>query len=351
MPFLIKSCLKGLLLTFLILSSIVCLYAQDPQYSQYYASPLYLNPAFAGAEFLPRVGVNYRNQWPSLQTQFSTFSASYDQFIEDYNSSIGFLVMNDTEGAARLQSTTIALIYNYELRLGEKSFFRPGIRTGYLRREIGFYENLIFANNINPQDPYGDLIPGSDLPGFGNTKNLISLSAGGLFYTEKLWLGLAVDHLNQPNQSFINGISLLPRKYSFHSGYRIPIRSTTYRKDFTHTFKERYLLPTVHFKKQGPFEQLDLGAYYFAEPYMLGVWYRGLPYQTINNQSNRDAIVIMLGLNLITGLNVGYSFDFTLSALGIQSGGAHEISLSILLKDRNRSNAKDRFSAMPSPKF
>ena len=60
-------------------------YGQDPQYSQYYAAPLYLNPAFAGAELATRVGVNYRNQWPGMDANFSTFSAYGDAFLEEYN--------------------------------------------------------------------------------------------------------------------------------------------------------------------------------------------------------------------------------------------------------------------------
>jgi hypothetical protein len=44
--------------------------AQDPQYSQFYAAPLYLNPAFAGATGQNRIGINYRNQWPAIDANF-----------------------------------------------------------------------------------------------------------------------------------------------------------------------------------------------------------------------------------------------------------------------------------------
>ena len=42
-------------------------YAQDPEFTQFYANPLYLNPAFAGSSHCPRMNLNYRNQWPALQ--------------------------------------------------------------------------------------------------------------------------------------------------------------------------------------------------------------------------------------------------------------------------------------------
>ncbi|MGM0478992.1 MAG: type IX secretion system membrane protein PorP/SprF, partial [Bacteroidota bacterium] len=34
--------------------------AQDPQFSQFYANPIYLNPAFAGSHGCPRFAANYR---------------------------------------------------------------------------------------------------------------------------------------------------------------------------------------------------------------------------------------------------------------------------------------------------
>jgi type IX secretion system PorP/SprF family membrane protein len=326
-------------------------WGQDPQYSQYYAAPLYLNPAFAGSELVPRVGLNYRNQWPGLDAQFTTFSAYFDTFLEDYNSGVGLLVMSDTEGAAKLRSTTIAGFYSYELRLGEKAYFRPGFRASYIRRDIGFYENLVFANQIDENNPWGPIGP-SDLPGFGDPVNLLSLSVGGLFFTDKFWFGVAADHLNQPNQSFLeNGISNLPYKLSIHTGYRISLGTGGYRNDFTHMYKQRYIVPTINYKRQGPFEQLDAGAYLYMEPLILGLWYRGLPYKPVEQQSNRDAIVLMAGVNLINGVSIGYSFDYTVSKLGIQSGGAHEISLSFLLADRNQNKIRGRDTILPCPKF
>lgn len=326
-------------------------HAQDPQYSQYYAAPLYLNPAFAGSELTGRVGFNYRNQWPSIDAQFTTYSAYYDTYLNDYNSGIGVLVTQDTEGAAKLRSTSISGIYSYELKLGDNAYFRPGFQATYIRREIGFYDNLIFANQIDPSDPFGPTLPGTDIPGLGDPVNMLSLTFGGLFFTENLWIGASAHHVNQPNQSFINGDSPLPMKLSFHAGYRIPLGEGSMRQDFTHMRRQRYFTPTVNFKKQGPFEQLDVGAYFYVEPIVFGVWYRGLPYKPVEKQSNRDAIVMMVGLNLLSGLNVGYSFDYTVSQLGIQSGGAHELSLSWTLPNSSEGKPRRRDTILPCPKF
>lgn len=332
--------------------SSISVFAQDPQYSQYYAAPLYLNPAMAGAELTGRIGFNYRNQWPSIDAKFTTFSAYYDNYLPEYNSGIGFHVMQDTEGAAKLRSTSITAIYSYELKIADNAYFRPGFQASYIRREIGFYENLVFANNINPVDPFGNLINWPvNIPGLGDPVNMLSLSLGGLVFTENAWAGFSAHHVNEPNQSFINGISPLPMKLSFHAGYRIPLGEGGMRRDFTHLRKQRYFTPTVNYKRQGPFEQLDVGAYFYVEPLIFGLWYRGLPYKPVENQSNRDALVMMVGLNLLNGLNIGYSFDYTVSQLGIQSGGAHELSVSMTLPNSYQGKPSRRDTILPCPKF
>ena len=56
--------------------------AQDPAFSQFFANPLYLNPAMAGTDICPRLSLNHRNQWPSIGKTYVTYSASYDQFAE-----------------------------------------------------------------------------------------------------------------------------------------------------------------------------------------------------------------------------------------------------------------------------
>src|SRR6187549_3455021 len=53
--------------------------AQDPHFSQFFASPLTLNPAFTGkfdGQF--RLAANHRDQWPSIPKAYVTTSASVD---------------------------------------------------------------------------------------------------------------------------------------------------------------------------------------------------------------------------------------------------------------------------------
>jgi type IX secretion system PorP/SprF family membrane protein len=84
-----------------ILLSLVCLnsMAQDAQFSQFYAEPMYQNPAFAGSAYAPRLIANYRNQWPNLPGTFRSFNASYDQHYDKIGGGVGLMATYDRAGA------------------------------------------------------------------------------------------------------------------------------------------------------------------------------------------------------------------------------------------------------------
>ena len=112
--------------------------AQDPQFSQFYAAPLYLNPALTGATNQARAGINYRNQWPAIDANFTTLSAYFDYFIEDKNSGVGMIITRDREGLAGLQSISLGLQYSYELQITNYIGFRPGVQVAVYNRDVNF---------------------------------------------------------------------------------------------------------------------------------------------------------------------------------------------------------------------
>jgi hypothetical protein len=99
---------------------------------------------------------------------------------------------------------------------------------------------------------------------------------------------------------------------------------------------------------------MDVGMYFTLEPIILGTWYRGIPFKTVNGISNNESIVLLIGLTKrgkTDVFNIGYSYDYTLSKLGTASGGAHEISLVYSWSTRNpRKPPKDKL-LIPCPEF
>ena len=124
------------------------LQAQDPQFSQYYAAPLYLNPGLVGINQKGRMGINYRTQWPNLDANFETFSGYIDYHFEDYYSSTGIIFTRDSEGIAGLQSTSIGLQYAYQLQLNYQWTFRPGVQAAYYISDLNF-DRLTFGDQFD----------------------------------------------------------------------------------------------------------------------------------------------------------------------------------------------------------
>jgi len=112
--------------------------AQDPQFSQYYAAPMYLNPGLTGINQKGRAGLNYRNQWPQVNANFVTYSFYIDYFLEDTNNAIGLIVNTDQEGNAGLRSTNLGLQYAQQIQLDYNWTFRPGVEAAYYWRDFNF---------------------------------------------------------------------------------------------------------------------------------------------------------------------------------------------------------------------
>src|SRR5215204_3045970 len=130
--------LRSAFVMLMICLSAATVQAQDPQFSQFYAAPLYLNPAMAGSTSQARAGINYRTQWPAIDANFTTMSAYFDYFIEDKNSAVGMIITRDKEGLAGLPLLRVGLQYAYELQISENLGFRPGIQVAVFNRDITF---------------------------------------------------------------------------------------------------------------------------------------------------------------------------------------------------------------------
>ena len=295
------------------------LQAQDPQFSQYYAAPLYLNPALVGINQKGRMGINYRTQWPNLDANFETFSTYFDYHFEDYYSSAGLLFTRDREGIAGLTSTSVGLLYAYQLQLNYNWTFRPGVQASYYFRDVNF-DKLTFGDQFDNTGLVRDVT--GETFNTGLNARFFDLSFGGVLYNPSLWIGASLHHVLEPNQSIAGGNAPLPRKFSVHGGYRIPLNPSTTKTGIG----ERSITPSFNYRTQGDFDQLDIGAYFTLNPILVGLWYRGLPIKNLDGVVNNESIIFMIGMQT-NRTTFGYSFDYTLSDLGIGTGGAHELSI------------------------
>ncbi|HEY8401517.1 MAG TPA: type IX secretion system membrane protein PorP/SprF, partial [Cytophagaceae bacterium] len=324
---------------------VVSAFGQDPQFSQYYNSPLYLNPAFTGTGENTRLGANYRTQWLGVGNPFVTYSVFADHFIEPYNSGVGLMLKRDKQGATALRSTELGLFYSYHVDLNEEWVFRPALQTSFVVRDVDFSSAIFgdqLTNNGHTGGSTSDQLFIQD-PNY----SFLDFNTGGIIYNRSVWIGVSGHHLSRPSQSFSQTAeSPLPLKLSVHGGYKIPLNYNAYRDQEI----DKSIIPTFNYRKQGPFHQLDLGTYVIYDPVMFGVWYRGIPVARYpEGIKNNESIILMAGFNH-NSLSVGYSFDVTVSSLTLKGGGAHEISL--IYEFEYPYNTKKKYrKTLPCPDF
>ncbi len=319
----------------------VLAHAQDPQFSQYYQAPLYLNPGFTGITPQQRFVLNHRIQWPNLPQAFATYAASYDIWVDELRSGFGILATTDKMGSAGWRTTNVGLLYSYKVRLTDKLVFSPGLNFGYGvngldRSKLSLGDGLEF--NGQSLDP--------ELAKLGN-KQYFDFGSGFVFYSRIVWLGAAFSHMNTPNLSILNETARLPMKTTIHGGARIPL----YNGPRTQA-RVSYITPSFIYRHQGPINQLDLGVNYHVDPVSVGVWYRGKPFQeNAIGTINHDALIFTMGL-FFKNFNIGYSYDFSISELSAASGGSHEISIiyEFMAKPIAR-NVKRQNRLIPCPTF
>lgn len=285
-------------------------HAQDPQFSQFYATSLYMAPSLAGSSNASRVTLNYRNQWPFIANGFQSYMVSGDHFFDKLNSGVGILAVREQAGSGNLSSTYIGAAYAYHVKLSRTWSVRPGIFMSYLQRNIDF-SRLVFTDQLNSGV---NTIEALEAPRI----NKLDFAASAIFFNNNIWFGSTFKHMTSPNISFTGEDMKLPRYFTFYAGSRI-----TMNKVSALFPKGQYLYPNIQFQLQGVYKQLDAGVYWEINPILFGLRYRGIP--VFKENAGSDALIFLAGVKQ-EKLTISYSYDLTISKLmGAGGGGAHEI--------------------------
>ncbi len=312
--------MKAFLYTLMIFVSAFNLCGQDLQFTQFYANPLYLNPAFAGSNFCPRVCMNYRNQWPNLSGTYVSYSASYDRYVKAMAGGIGILVTTDDQARGTLKTTTAGFMYAYNIKVSRKFSINAALQATYFQKTLD-RTKLNFGDMIDPRRGFvwntNEIVP-------AQTKRNADFSAGILGYSKHYFFGVAANHLTQPDEGLL-GVSKLPAKFTIHGGAIIDLEKGG----------ASHVSPNILIQAQQKFMQINLGIYYKKDFFVAGLWYR-----------NNDAVIALVGLQN-KFLKVGYSYDVTISKLAGNTAGSHEISLQIQFACKTRA-PKYRLISCPS---
>lgn len=296
-----------------LLSGTLSLKAQDPEFSQFYSNPLYLNPAFTGTSGLSRVAINYRNQWPNHGNTYVTNYLSFDKFVSSLRGGIGFQVMYDVQLNGIIRDLNSYFLYAHHFKVNERLFFSLALEAGVIYKQYNV-SGLVFPGMIDQNN--GDIYGVYAIPTENGHKLIPDFSVGVVGQQDDVYFGLAINHLTHPDQSIIQGdqSGRLPLKITVHAGAK--------GHEFHHGLLSRpfTLSPNLVYQQQGSFKQINLGMYMKEDWLTFGLWFR-------NNLSVRpNSVIAMFGYQK-EKFQFGYSFDYTLSNLSSYGYGAHEISL------------------------
>lgn len=310
--------------------------AQDKHFSQFYASPIAMNPALTGGfDGSFRVGAIYRDQWRgALDNPFVTFAASMDMRFDIGKRRVfrdaaagGILFFTDRVGGIDFNTNQMALSGAYHKALDRRStqYLSAGLKFGFSQKNVN-YESLNFQDQFNGIDGY-NLPTGEELP-----ENNFSYGdmAVGLYYTitperhTSFYAGAALHHFNRANASFFNeadgSIHKIFMKSVVHLGARLPLRDNM------------QIFPRMMASLQGPHLELDAGANlriatddFSSFAWHFGAWVRPVKY---DSGINLDAVIALVGIEYENVL-FGLSYDANLNSIANYSKvhGAFEFSV------------------------
>jgi type IX secretion system PorP/SprF family membrane protein len=337
--------MKKLLFTVMICGALASAsFAQDANFSQFFASPLTLNPALTGKfDGIYRVAGNYRNQWPAIDHAFTTATISFDadilrNRIPDIDQfGIGFLGFTDKSGNGILQDNYAGFSVAYHKGLDEDGLHQlgAGFQTTFVNKSLDITK-VHFEDQLTP---YGFTGVTSEI--FENNQinvKYLDLNAGILYNGStngynNFYLGASMYHINRPKETFQGGQYYLSSRLTLQAGGKIPVGQYNY----LHVSANHSMQAKAHNTMIGAAFAMNLTGD-LDDPINLyvGSWYRF-----------QDAIIPYIGLEF-GDFHIGTTYDVNTSTLkpGSEMRGGMEISL-IYIKSPIDPNAKK----LNCPKF
>ncbi|SFH48051.1 type IX secretion system membrane protein, PorP/SprF family [Pedobacter insulae] len=295
----------------------------DPHYSQYYANPLWLNPALTGitdGEY--RVNINAKQQWSTVGKGFLTAGASFDT-QPTKNLSFGAMIINQNAGEISYNQLNALVSGAYQVKFGKngEQVVSFGLQAGIINKSFD-PSKITLGSQFNPITGYDPSMPFNE--NFGSTNYLApDINTGVMFFDAapnqkvNVFAGAAFSHLTRPKDKFIGGDAKMPMRFTGHGGARVMIN---HMLDIT---------PNFIYLKQGQAEEIAAGAYakLMLNPendLIFGASYRV-----------DDAAIAFLGMQ-IKNMVIGASYDFNTSQLNraTSSKGGFELSVSFTSRKR-----------------
>ena len=328
--------IRHTVLIIMLLIGIVAV-GQDAHFSQFTASPIYLNPSLTGIMHQKemRVVSQHRNQWSSVNAKYRTTSIAFDMPVDQRLGVGGYIMSHD---AAKNYSTftfVLSAAYDISNPSQNKHHINMGGQLGFINKTSN-YGQLVFDNQYDGSNFDPDLESGESGEDASYSRFMPEVNFGISYVNTDVkakyhpYAGFALSHLTRPNESFLEGSSKLPMKYALNGGVKF-------------FMDDRHIIdPTVLFMMQRSARMFSAGLLYTYIAEGTGTKIGGGLYYR-----HQDAIIPMMNFEYYN-FKVQMSYDVNISQLSEFSNrkGAYELTLiykGLTAKQRRRNSEKKRY--------
>lgn len=225
---------KKLNLSLIFFVSVFVAFAQDPHFSQFFASPLTLNPAFTGKfNGNYRFAANYRNQWPTINNAFITatgsldFRVAQDRLPKNDAFGVGVLFLTDASANGAVSFNYATLSTAYHKGLDEEGYHQisVGVQATYASLMINT-SKLLFADQLTILGFTGvtsEIFNNATL-----SSKYIDINAGFLYSgsttdRNNFYFGVSLYHINRPKQTFTGAGYVINPRATIQAGTYFPL--------------------------------------------------------------------------------------------------------------------------------
>lgn len=314
-------------------------FSQDVTFSHFMQNPIYYNPAAVGIDQGLLVSLNYRRALMYMPSKFETIAFGLDQSLHDAGlrgmGGVGLYITRNQEGEGNYSTTAIGIPISSSVILSEKLKVQVGITPTFYQKSIDFGQ-LIFYNQLNPVYGFDASIPSlsklSQADGLQRI-NFFDFSIGifGRYQTDPtdqvnvkndvFDFGFSVQHVPQPNQSFIGVTSRLPSKYSLMLRYSHVLE--------TFGFDDASVQPVVLLEKQSSMRNYITGINFKYKTFNMAGFVR----HDQNELLKSTEVLMLIGTQFklhekaFSSLQINYSFNLLVHSANVNRNISNEVSL------------------------
>jgi type IX secretion system PorP/SprF family membrane protein len=319
-------------LAFILIMTLLKVNGQDTYFSQFQNVPLYYNPAYAGLYTGLRARFAFRDQWPTLPYDFKAyhFAADIGERNLPGSGGVGLTINTDNEGIGFIKNFNLGLSVSVRIPLNENIVSQLGFKAAWFQKRID-WDDFVFSDALDER--YGNIYQTGFQRPDRDVLNMPDFGVGGIVQFANTMgslsgnIGFAVDHLFEPDQSFVQTAKApIPRKYVAHVDFIYALGSSS---GFNQVSDDALKLnPGLIYQSQGGLNAIQVGMNLTKFGVYLGLWYKSAFGDYANN-----TLAMLGGYKYVFADNIGvkftYSYDMELSGALMGTGGAHEITLSV----------------------